>query len=79
MPLPCDSTKNLYIFIYQLKSLEITLAGSLRREHVADASIKKLEAEIEHLNRLVILFYLHCSHSHLCFRHRLNPFIIIYL
>ncbi|KAG7631785.1 P-loop containing nucleoside triphosphate hydrolase [Arabidopsis suecica] len=37
----------------QLKSLEITLAGSLRREHVADASIKKLEAEIEHLNRLV--------------------------
>lgn len=76
MPLPCDSTKNLYIFIYQLKSLEITLAGSLRREHVADASIKKLEAEIEHLNRLV---YLHCSHSHLCLRHRLNPFIIIYL
>ncbi|CAA7052987.1 unnamed protein product [Microthlaspi erraticum] len=37
----------------QLKSLESTLAGSLRREHVADASIKKLEAEIEHLNRLV--------------------------
>ncbi|KAL0707268.1 hypothetical protein Bca4012_073694 [Brassica carinata] len=37
----------------QLKSLEITLAGSLRREHVADASIKNLEAEIEHLNRLV--------------------------
>ncbi|CAH2053339.1 unnamed protein product [Thlaspi arvense] len=37
----------------QLKSLEITLAGSLRREHVADASIKKLEAEIEQLNRLV--------------------------
>ncbi|WZZ61595.1 hypothetical protein YC2023_061702 [Brassica napus] len=36
-----------------LKSLEITLAGSLRREHVADASIKNLEAEIEHLNRLV--------------------------
>ncbi|XP_010489930.1 PREDICTED: kinesin-like protein KIN-12D [Camelina sativa] len=34
----------------QLKSLEITLAGSLRRENVADASIKKLEAEIEHLN-----------------------------
>lgn len=66
MPLPCDSAKNLYI--YQLKSLEITLAGSLRREHVADASIKKLEAEIEHLNRLVIIFHRHCSHSHLCFR-----------
>lgn len=42
--------------MYQLKSLESTLAGSLRREHVADASIKKLEAEIEHLNRLVISF-----------------------
>ncbi|XP_010525678.1 PREDICTED: kinesin-like protein KIN-12D [Tarenaya hassleriana] len=36
----------------QFKSLEKTLAGALRREHVADASIKKLEAEIEQLNRL---------------------------
>lgn len=59
MPLPCDSAKTLCIC--QLKSLEITLAGSLRREHVADASIKNLEAEIEHLNRLVIPFHLHCS------------------
>lgn len=59
MLLPCGSAKT--ICICQLKSLEITLAGSLRREHVADASIKKLEAEIEHLNRLVIPFHLHCS------------------
>lgn len=58
MALPCGSAKT--ICICQLKSLEITLAGSLRREHVADASIKKLEAEIEHLNRLVIPFHLHC-------------------
>ncbi|CAI9764401.1 unnamed protein product [Fraxinus pennsylvanica] len=37
----------------QLKSLEATLAGALRREQMADTSIKRLEAEIEHLNRLV--------------------------
>ncbi|KAJ6419585.1 hypothetical protein OIU84_029653 [Salix udensis] len=37
----------------QLKSLETTLAGALRREQMAETSIKKLEAEIEQLNRLV--------------------------
>ncbi|KAM3377124.1 kinesin-like protein KIN-12D [Capsicum galapagoense] len=37
----------------QFKSLEITLAGSLRREQMAETSIKQLEAEIEQLNRLV--------------------------
>ncbi|XP_065855642.1 LOW QUALITY PROTEIN: kinesin-like protein KIN-12D [Euphorbia lathyris] len=37
----------------QLKSLEKTLAGALRREQMAEACIKKLEDEIEHLNRLV--------------------------
>ncbi|XP_020534921.1 kinesin-like protein KIN-12D isoform X2 [Jatropha curcas] len=37
----------------QLKSLEMTLAGALRREQMAETCIKKLEAEIEHLNRLV--------------------------
>ncbi|KAL2457752.1 Phragmoplast orienting kinesin 2 [Forsythia ovata] len=37
----------------QLKSLEATLAGALRREQMAETSIKRLEAEIEHLNRLV--------------------------
>lgn len=41
----------------QLKSLEITLAGALRREKMAEASIKQLEAEIEQLNRLVSLFF----------------------
>ncbi|KAK0582663.1 hypothetical protein LWI29_028296 [Acer saccharum] len=39
--------------IKQLKSLETTLAGALRREQMAETSIKKLEAEIEQLNRLV--------------------------
>lgn len=37
----------------QFKSLETTLAGSLRREQMGEASIKQLEAEIEQLNRLV--------------------------
>ncbi|XP_051135829.1 kinesin-like protein KIN-12D isoform X2 [Andrographis paniculata] len=37
----------------QLKSLETTVAGSLRREQMAESTIKQLEAEIEHLNRLV--------------------------
>ncbi|XP_019702656.1 kinesin-like protein KIN-12F isoform X1 [Elaeis guineensis] len=37
----------------QLKSLEATLTGALRREKMADNAIKQLEAEIEQLNRLV--------------------------
>ncbi|KAA8545899.1 hypothetical protein F0562_020650 [Nyssa sinensis] len=37
----------------QLKSLETTLAGALRREQMAETSIKQFEAEIEQLNRLV--------------------------
>ncbi|XP_057966007.1 kinesin-like protein KIN-12F [Malania oleifera] len=37
----------------QLKSLETTLAGALRREQMAENSIKQLEAEIEQQNRLV--------------------------
>ncbi|CAO2815149.1 unnamed protein product [Amaranthus hypochondriacus] len=37
----------------QLKSLELMLAGALRREQMAESTIKKLEAEIEQLNRLV--------------------------
>lgn len=42
-------------FVAQLKSLETTLAGSLRRERMAEISIKQLEAEIEQLNHLVVL------------------------
>ncbi|XWS54846.1 hypothetical protein CRYUN_Cryun10bG0124600 [Craigia yunnanensis] len=37
----------------QLKSLETTLAGALRREQMAETSIKKLEAETEQLNCLI--------------------------
>ncbi|KAE9607258.1 putative plus-end-directed kinesin ATPase transcription factor bZIP family [Lupinus albus] len=37
----------------QIKSLETTLAGALRREQMAESSIKKLVAEIEQLDRLV--------------------------
>ncbi|KAH9311588.1 hypothetical protein KI387_026623, partial [Taxus chinensis] len=37
----------------KLKSLEATLAGALRREQGAETATKRLEAEIEQLNRLV--------------------------
>ncbi|KAB2602968.1 phragmoplast orienting kinesin 2-like [Pyrus ussuriensis x Pyrus communis] len=37
----------------KLKSLETTLAGALRREQIAEATIKQLEAENEQLNHLV--------------------------
>lgn len=47
-------------FLIQFKSLETTLAGALRREQMAEISIKQLEAEIEQLNRLVILFVSPC-------------------
>lgn len=46
----------LKVVLKQLKSLETTLAGALRREQMAETSIKKLEAEIEQLNRLVVLY-----------------------
>ncbi|CAN0879039.1 Kinesin-like protein KIN-12D [Linum grandiflorum] len=36
-----------------LKSLESTLAGAMRREQMAETAIKKLEAEVAQLNRLV--------------------------
>jgi kinesin family protein 15 len=37
--------------------METTLAGSLRREQMAEISIKQLDAEIEQLNRLVWSFF----------------------
>lgn len=43
--------------INQLKSMETTLAGSLRREQMAEISTKQLEAEVEQLNRLVHFFF----------------------
>ncbi|KOM31824.1 hypothetical protein LR48_Vigan01g138000 [Vigna angularis] len=48
----CES-KGIRMSHKQLKSLETTLAGSLRRERMAEISIKQLEAEIEQLNHLV--------------------------
>ncbi|KAG6471084.1 hypothetical protein ZIOFF_072181 [Zingiber officinale] len=41
------------ISLKQLQSLEALLAGSLRRENIADTRRKELEAEIEQLNYLV--------------------------
>ncbi|CAA6667488.1 unnamed protein product [Spirodela intermedia] len=49
----CEDSKNIRVSTKQLKSVEMLLAGALRREKVADTTIKQLEAEIEQLNRLV--------------------------
>jgi kinesin family protein 15 len=40
----------------QVSHLEAVLVGSLRREKLAEVDIMKLEAEIKHLSRLVILY-----------------------
>ncbi|XP_074343871.1 kinesin-like protein KIN-12D [Apium graveolens] len=48
-----ESKSRLSISSKQFKCLETTLAGALRREQMAEATIKQLEAEIEQLNRLV--------------------------
>lgn len=50
-----ESSHWLNIMVNQLKSLETTLAGALRREQMAETTIKQLEAEKEQLNRLVFL------------------------
>ncbi|VAI13534.1 unnamed protein product [Triticum turgidum subsp. durum] len=47
------SLEDLKISNKQMRSLEETLAGALRRESMAESTIKQLEAEIEQLNRLV--------------------------
>ncbi|KAL8554411.1 hypothetical protein ACS0TY_002561 [Phlomoides rotata] len=48
-----ESQRVLRLSCKQLKTLENTLAGSLRREKMAENSITQLEAEIQLLNRLV--------------------------
>ncbi|CAH9125833.1 unnamed protein product [Cuscuta epithymum] len=48
-----DSYDILTASAQQLKSLETTLAGALRREQMAESSIRHFEAEIEQLTRLV--------------------------
>ncbi|GJN35335.1 hypothetical protein PR202_gb24092 [Eleusine coracana subsp. coracana] len=48
-----SSLQDIRISNNQLRSLEESLAGALRRESIAENTIKQLETEIEHLNRLV--------------------------
>ncbi|XP_047340595.1 kinesin-like protein KIN-12D isoform X2 [Impatiens glandulifera] len=48
-----ESKDVLMLSSKQLRSLETTLAGALRREQMSDTTIKQLEAEMEQLNRLV--------------------------
>lgn len=43
------------IWIWQLKCLEATLKGALRREKFAETEVKRLEAEVAHMNRLVCI------------------------
>lgn len=47
----------LKVLMCQLKSVERTLAGALRREQMAETSIKELKAENEQLNRLVFTLF----------------------
>lgn len=42
-------------WIWQLKRLEATLKGALRREKFAETEVKRLEAEVAHMNRLVCI------------------------
>ncbi|RZB68565.1 Kinesin-like protein KIN-12D, partial [Glycine soja] len=51
--MPDNESKGIRMSHKQLHSLETTLAGALRREQMAEISIKQLEAEIEQLNHLV--------------------------
>ncbi|KAL6522612.1 hypothetical protein OROMI_031570 [Orobanche minor] len=48
-----ESRGVLRVSCKQLKSLESTLAGALRREQMAESRVQQLEAEIRQLNRLV--------------------------
>jgi hypothetical protein len=50
------ATKYLYIYVMQISHLEAVLVESLRREKLAEGDIRKLEAEIKHLSRLVIIY-----------------------
>lgn len=49
----------IHYFVFQLKSLETSLNGALRREKSTENCVKQLEAEIEQLNCLVYFFPLH--------------------
>lgn len=54
--LNCTRTPSQIVYLHmilQLRLLEETLAGAFRRESVAEATVKQLEAEIEQLNRMV--------------------------
>ncbi|CAL9098669.1 unnamed protein product [Musa textilis] len=48
-----EGVDSIRVSMKQLKSLEAILVGALRREKMADTTIKQLQAEIEQLNRLV--------------------------
>lgn len=47
--------------IMQMKCLEATLVGALRREKFAETEVRRLEAEVGQMNRLVCLVKIICS------------------
>ncbi|KAJ4955937.1 hypothetical protein NE237_012720 [Protea cynaroides] len=50
---PLDDKNNTGVPDKKIKCLQAALVGALRREKTAEAAVRKLEAEIEHMNRLV--------------------------
>ncbi|XP_043725080.1 kinesin-like protein KIN-12E isoform X2 [Telopea speciosissima] len=50
---PLDGENNTGVPESKIKCLEAALVGALRREKTAEAAVRKLEAEVEHMNHLV--------------------------
>lgn len=46
---------HVLIYMLQMVCLEATLVGALRREKLAETAARRLDAEIEQMNRLVCL------------------------
>jgi hypothetical protein len=59
------SSLYICIVVAQIKALEAVLAGALRREQVADTTIKELSSEIQQLNTLVCLVCSFCPAFHI--------------
>lgn len=49
---------DLRLSFTQIKQLEASLIGALRREEMAEIAVRRLEAEIKHMNHLVSLVFL---------------------
>lgn len=63
--------------MWQINHMEANLVGAMRREKMAEIAVRKLEAEIEHVNLLVYLL-LNQSHNFLFLEKKLGPIISCY-